>query len=163
MKKMLLGLLLVTAFSATVRAADHAADEAALRKSSDEFVASWNKNDYKALAAKFTVDGDLINPAGRQAKGTAEIEKLFQDEQTTVMKGSTFSNTVRSIQWVAEVPVVTWDSVITGMHDPTGNALPPFKCIVTIVYAKKDGKWLAANGRPMAPLAPLPPAGAPAK
>jgi hypothetical protein len=101
MKKILFGLLLAAAFSATVRAADHAADEAALRKSSDEFVASWNKNDYKALAAKFTSDADLINPAGRQAKGSAEIEKLFQDEQTTVMKGSSFSNTVRSIQWVS--------------------------------------------------------------
>ena len=45
----LLGLVLPTAFGATVRAADHAADEAAIRKSGDEFVAAWNKNDERVV------------------------------------------------------------------------------------------------------------------
>jgi uncharacterized protein (TIGR02246 family) len=161
MKKILLGLLLATAFGAPLMAADHAADEAAIRKSGDEFVAAWNKNDYKALAAKFTADGDLINPSGRPAKGTAEIEKLFQDEQTSMMKGTTFKRTVRSVQWIGpEVAIETWDATVDGMHDPAGNTIPTLKHIVTIVFAKKDGKWRAAVVRPMVPVSPPP---APAK
>jgi uncharacterized protein (TIGR02246 family) len=155
MKKTLLAILLAAAAASAALAADHTADEAAIRKGGDEFAAAWNKNDYKALAAKFTADADLINPMGRQAKGSAEVEQLFKDEQSSIMKGSTFTRTIRATQWVApEAAVQTWDAVVTGMHDPMGNAVPPLKHIVTVVFVKQGESWLVANARPMVPQPP---------
>lgn len=165
MKKALLAVGLVVVLAAGAVAAEKASDEAAIRKQGEEFAAAWNKNDYKTIASKFTADGDLINPMGRVAKGASEIEKLFQDEQTSVMKGTTFTRTSRSLQWVGpQVAVETWDATVTGMHSPDGKDLPPLKHIVTIVWVQKDGKWLAAVARPMAPVPPPPSSGAaPAK
>ena len=42
------------------------------------------------------------------------IEKLFQDEQTTMMKGTTYSRTVTTIGWLAPtVAFETWDATVT--------------------------------------------------
>ena len=63
-----------------------------------------------------------------------------------------------TIGWLAPtVAFETWDATVTGMHDPEGKPMPPFKHIVTIVLTKKDGQWLAAVVRPMAPLPMTPP------
>src|SRR5690348_26079 len=68
-------------------------DKDAVSKTAQDFAAAWNKHDAKALTAFFTDDGDLINPMGRHARGKAEIEKLFQDEQAGVFKSSQFTAT----------------------------------------------------------------------
>src|SRR5690242_4541695 len=97
-RRLLSALLAVIILSpaALLRAQDGGAEDAAIRKRHDEWCDAWNKHDPKAMAAFWTADGDLINPFGRHAKGTAEIEKLFTEEQSGPMKESTYAGTVES-------------------------------------------------------------------
>jgi uncharacterized protein (TIGR02246 family) len=130
------------------------ADEAAIRKLSNDFFAAWSRDDVKAMTATFAEDADLINPFGRVARGRAEIEKLFTDEHAGPFKGTRYEAAVSLRMLAPTVALGDWESTVTGMHDPAGKALPPFKHHVAAVYVKKGGRWLAAAARPYAFLPP---------
>ena len=136
------------------RAQDHAEDDAAIKKRHDEWCDAWNKHDPKAMAAFWTADGDLINPFGRHAKGTAEIEKLFTEEQSGPMAGSTYSGTIESIRYLGSgenlVAIVDVAGEITGMKGADGAAMPTFKHHVTYISRKVDGKWMEEAARAFA-------------
>lgn len=131
-------------------------DDAAILKVHEEFAASWNKNDYKAQAAAFADDADLINPLGRVAKGKAEIEKLYMDEQTTAFKGSRFASDCKGgvHRVTPDVAVVTCSFQVTGAKLPDGSSMPAMKGLYTATMRKVKNKWLIVAGRPMIPFTP---------
>jgi len=125
-----------------------AATRAAIDKRMQEFVAAWNKHDSKAMAAVWANHCELINPFGMKASGRAEIEKLFEGEQGGVMKATTYTINSESFMKIAGGAVVMdLESVLTGMVDPAGQALPPFTHHVTLVYVREGGQWRAAAVR----------------
>src|SRR5205823_13298074 len=116
--------------------------KAAIERTEAEFVAAWNVHDAKKMAMFWEADGDLINPVGRHAQGRAEIEKLLHDEQTTMFKATTYtivSQTIRLLS--ATIAVADWESSITGMTGPKGEAAPPFNHHVTVVLRSTGGQW----------------------
>lgn len=130
-------------------------DEAAIREHCATFVAAWNHHDPKAMAATWAEDGNLINPFGRVASNRAEIEKLFIDEHSGAMKGSTYAAPSIAIQMLTPTVALTdWASEVTGMHDPKGNALPVFKHHVVAILVKKDGHWASVAVRAFGDLPP---------
>ena len=142
-------------------AADTSSDETAIRKSTTDFVAAWNHHDAKAMAGVFSDDADLVNPFGRVAKGRAEVEKLFTDEHTTVMRSSTFSIGQIDVRLLSpDVAISEYTSNISGMLDAEGKAIPALKIHVVIISQKKNGKWWPTLARPHAylPTPPAPPA-----
>ncbi|PYQ52672.1 MAG: hypothetical protein DMF59_04020, partial [Acidobacteria bacterium] len=91
-------------------------NEQQIRERLDEFAATWNKHDPTAMAYFWSVDGDLINPSGRKAKGLTEIQRLFQDEQNGVMKNSTYTVTSASIRMLdPTLAIVDSDAEIAGV------------------------------------------------
>jgi uncharacterized protein (TIGR02246 family) len=143
---------------------EDAAREKEVRAVTDAFVAAWNKDDSRAMAAEWAPDGDLINPFGRWAKGRAEVEKLFADEHSTAMKGSTYALSNYQVRFPSPaIACADWDGEITGMHNPDGSAMSPFKHHVNVLYAKKAGHWWAVAGRAAAFLPPPAAPSAPAK
>lgn len=125
-------------------------DEEAVKDVLDQLVAAWNIHDAKAIAALWAPDGDLINPFGRVAKGRPEVEKLFTDEHTSFMKGTTYSVTSISVTVLgSEAAVLDCDAKVTGMKAPDGSDLPVFDHHVTVVMAKKDGAWWIVAARPV--------------
>jgi uncharacterized protein (TIGR02246 family) len=151
MKRVLAMVLIAMATTATAAvAAESASDEAAIRQVADRFVAAWNKNDWQAMAALCAPDGDLINPFGRVANGRAAVEQLFHDEQTGVMKGTTYTIGEQSIRMIApDVALAEWASTVTGIKRADGSAAPPFVHHVTVVMKKVDGKWMMEAARPV--------------
>ena len=136
------------ALAACAAATGFAQDETAIQKTMSDFTAAWNRHDVKAMTAVFTEDADLINPFGRLAKGRVDIEKLFQQEQTTIMKESTYKLGEGVIRLVAPtVAVSDFDGEILGVHGPAGEPAPPFKHHVTSVHVKKGGKWMTLSAR----------------
>ncbi len=133
-------------------------EDAAILKVHEDFAANWNKNDYKAMAAMFADDADLINPLGRVAKGKAEIEKLYQDEQTTAFKGSHFTSDCAAGLHVIkpDVAVVTCSFTVTGGKLPDSKPMPPLKGIYTATMVKANNRWQVVAGRPMIPVTPPP-------
>jgi len=163
MKRLLLLPLLFGLMALPTARADQKEEDAAIHQRHDEWTAAWNKHDPKLLAAFFTVDGDLINPWGRQAKGAAEIEKLFTDEHTGTgfAVGSTYSGTIESIRYLGKnVAIVDVAGEVHLAKAADGTEPPPVKHHLTWVAEKQHGKWMAAACRPCIP-APMP--AAPAK
>jgi uncharacterized protein (TIGR02246 family) len=133
------------------------ADETAVRARCADFVTAWNHHDPKAMAATWAEDGNLINPFGRVASNRAEIEKLFTDEHGSMMKGTTYETPSINVQFLTpKVALTDWVSVVTGMHDDKGNALPVFKHHVVGIFMKKNGEWSAVAVRAFADLPPPP-------
>jgi uncharacterized protein (TIGR02246 family) len=151
MRKVILIVLAVGSIaSLAVAASEKGGSEAQVRARSQEFVASWNRHDPKAMAGVWASDGDLINPFGRMAKGRNEVEKLLTEEQSGVMKGTTFTvmdMTVRMLK--PDVALAEWDIEIAGMHAPDGSPIPTQKMHVNNVMVKKAGEWWTVAARPV--------------
>jgi uncharacterized protein (TIGR02246 family) len=102
------------------------------------------------VAALWAPDGDLINPFGRVARGRAEVEKLFADEHSAMMKGTTFKVESEAVRLLGpSAAVMDWDAAVVGMTGPDGKAIPPFKNHVTIVLMKQGDTWWVAAARPV--------------
>lgn len=131
-------------------------EDAAILKVHDDLAASWNKHDYKAMSALFADDADLINPLGRVAKGRAEIEQLYKDEQTGSFKASHFvSDCKGNVHMVTrDVAVVTCSFEVTDGSLPDGKVMPPLKGLYTATMRKTKKQWRIVAGRPMIPFTP---------
>ncbi len=134
-------------------------DAKAVSARGQEFVAAWNKDDAKGMAALWAPRGDLINPFGRVAQGRAEVEKLFADEHAGVMKGTTFKVESEGVRVLGPTAaIMDWDVDVVGMVGPDGKAMPPLKHHITVVLAKRAGTWWIEAARPVLY---APPPGAP--
>jgi uncharacterized protein (TIGR02246 family) len=148
MKKLLSLPVLFALFVLPAASAGQKEDDAAIHQRSAEWDAAWNKHDAKLMAAFFVADGDLVNPFGRQAHGQAEVEKLFTEEQSGVMAGTTYTGTIENIRHLGKnIAIVDVAAEISGMKGPDGAVAPPFKHHVTWIAEKKDGKWMAVGAR----------------
>jgi uncharacterized protein (TIGR02246 family) len=137
-----------------------AEDQRALLKLEEDFAAAWNKGDYKAMAALWDDDGDLINPVGRVARGRAEIEKLFLADQTGPFKATHFTITcpatgIRMVK--SDVAVVDCSWEVTGAKDAVSQARPPMTGLSSGVAMKSGGRWRWVAGRAMVPIPPMGP------
>ena len=151
------GILVLSLLLATAVVASPVVDQ--VRAVGDSFAAAWNKHDAKMMAAMWAPDGDLMNPSGRYASGQAEIQRLFQEEHSAVMKTSTYKNLRSSVHPIdADAAVGDWDIEISGMTGPDGKAVPVQKTHVTCVLKRAGGKWWIESARaynllPAAPMA----------
>ena len=127
-------------------------DEQAIRKMVTQFVEAWNRNDAKALAGQFTSDGDLINPAGRIARGRNEVEKLLTEEHTGRFKGTHINMTLKHLRFLKpDIAIGDEEFEVTGLQGPQAT----LKGLVTFVVRKDGDHWLITSGRPMVPV-PMP-------
>jgi uncharacterized protein (TIGR02246 family) len=127
----------------------NASDEAAIKKCVADFSAAWNKHDPKAMAATWAEDADLINPFGRAARGRAEIEKLFTDEQSMAMKGTTYTVLDTNVRMLSpDIALCELSGQIANMKDPSGTPMPLFKHHVVLIAMKRNGTWWPTIVRP---------------
>ncbi len=114
-----------------------AADEAAIRKSVESYVAAFNKGDEKALAAMWSPEAVYTNPlSGEQVVGRAEIEKQFATIFANA-KGAKLEAKTDSIKFVSPNVAVEQGTakVIRPDQEPENSQY-------TAVYVKRDGQWL---------------------
>ena len=167
MKKILVGSLLLGLLTTVGVWADEKENEKekaeteAITKCHADFMAAWNKHDAKAVAAFWSPKGDLIDPWGVRAKGTAEIEKFFAGQFAGAMKTSVYSGKIVDIIFPkAEIAVVNVEAEVSGMVGADGKDIPAFKHHVTWFAYKRGEHWVAIAARPVA-YPPMP--AAPAK
>ena len=131
-------------FGVSAYAADHSADEAAIRALEARQPEAWNMHDAKAYANLFTEDGDCVNIVGWWWKGRAEIEKKLTDAYVYVFKESRLTITNMDIRFLtSDVAVAHVRWTMTGARTPTGLPVPQ-QGIQTHVLQKKNGQWLIA-------------------
>ena len=114
-----------------------AADEAAIRKAVESYVAAFNQGDAKALAAMWSPEAVYTNPlSGEQVVGREEIEKQFAAIFAEA-KGAKLEAKTDSIQFV---------SPSVGIEHGTAKVIVPDQAPeeteYTAVYVKRDDQWL---------------------
>src|SRR3954453_2760466 len=91
----------LSCFVSNVCRANHADDEAAIRKSDDAYVEAYNKQDAKALAALWSPEAVYVDPeTGDGAVGREEIEKEFA-ETFNGLKDAKLAIDVKAIKFLS--------------------------------------------------------------
>ena len=123
------------AFSAS--AADGTADKAAIEKAIASYVAVFNARDAKALAEHWSPEGVYTSRlSGEQVVGREALEKEFTalfDE----VKGAKLEVSTESIEFVS--PNVALEQGTASVIKPDAE---PANSSYSVVYVKRDGKWL---------------------
>jgi uncharacterized protein (TIGR02246 family) len=100
------------------------------------FIEAFNKGDAKAVAAFWTPDGDYVDEVGKQFKGRAAIEKLYE-KVFAGNKGAKLTVTVTSAKMVGTD--VALEDGITEVTPANGD--PGTAARFSAVLVKKDGEW----------------------
>lgn len=136
----LIAAILVSSSACLVGADDlnrQEADEAAIRKAVESYVATFNRGDAKALAAMWAPEAVYTNPlSGEQVVGREEIEKQFAAIFTDT-KGAKLEAKTDAVQFVS--PNVAVEQGTAKVVRPEGE---PEETQYTAIYVKRDGKWL---------------------
>jgi uncharacterized protein (TIGR02246 family) len=101
-----------------------------------EFITAFNRGDAKALAGFWVPDGDYVDQVGRQFKGRAAIERLYE-KVFAARKGAKLAITVTSARQVTSDVAI--EDGITEVAPGDGG--PGTAARFTAVLVKKDGVW----------------------
>ncbi|MCE9544300.1 MAG: SgcJ/EcaC family oxidoreductase [Planctomycetia bacterium] len=117
--------------------ARQAADEAAIRKSVESYVASFNQGDAGALAALWAPTAVYTNPlSGEQVAGRDAIKKQFAAIFDNA-KGAKLEAKTESIQFISPSVAVERGTAKVIRADQA-----PEESDYTAVYVKRDDQWL---------------------
>src|SRR5262249_42978849 len=122
------------------------ADERALRELHQAFLAAFNKGDVEAVVALHTPDVDFLGFDAQMSKGRAELGKRLASGSAKY-KSAKLQSPFGSLRFLTpDVAIADRPSGLTPR--PEGG---PNNVHATVVYVKRDGKWLIAGVRLMSP------------
>jgi uncharacterized protein (TIGR02246 family) len=118
--------------------ANHAQDEAAIRKMVADVQDAWNRRDPQgmAAAAHLTKDYDHINVGGKWGSGKDQAEKNMNDFFAT--RGSTVPTVAQSIE---KLRFITPDVAISVVRHRYSNDQRTWEALSTSVLHKMNGEW----------------------
>jgi uncharacterized protein (TIGR02246 family) len=119
-----------------------AADLAAIRKASQDFVAAFDKGDATAVAALWTEDGDYIDEGGQKFAGREAIQKEYE-AFFTAHQGTKIQLVIDSLRLLSPSAAIEDGRAILSPA-PSGA---PGTSKYTAVHVKVDGKWLVSTIR----------------
>jgi uncharacterized protein (TIGR02246 family) len=114
-----------------------------------EFIAAYNRGDARAVAAFWAPDGDYVDQVGREYKGRAAIEKLYE-KVFAARKGAQLTIHVSSSKQLS--PDVALEDGVTEVTSAEGG--PPTVARFSAVLVKKDGQWYVQSVRDTVPQPP---------
>jgi uncharacterized protein (TIGR02246 family) len=114
-----------------------AAEEAAIHKAVEAYVAAFNRADAKALAALWAPEAVYVNPlSGEQVVGREAIEGQFAAVFAEA-KGAKLKATTDAIQFISPNVAVEHGTAIVLIPEQA-----PEETQYTAVYVKRDDQWL---------------------
>ena len=150
-------LMIGTAVSANARSNEGGMrgdmiNEDRIRALYGEFAAAWNRHEPATLAEFWAIDGDTIEPDGRQAKGRDEVLVLLQKQHDSVFSDTTLSLGIDDVYFLtANVALVDGSYAISGIRSPSGEPIAPRKGLLTAILIEERGEWQIAASRLMIP------------
>ena len=124
----------------SVDAGEESADEAAIRKGAEAFVASYNSHDAKAVAELFSLKAEITDEDGDLVKGREAIQQDFEKVFKSFPK-STIKIEISSIR-VLTPNIAIEEGTLRGKGDPDGDEnLSSY----VAVHVKVDGRWMIAS------------------
>jgi uncharacterized protein (TIGR02246 family) len=122
--------------------ADRSADEAAVKKAVEGLVADFGKGDAKAVAGRWTAEGEYINHDGATFHGRAALEKGYT-ETFGKNPGNKLEVEIDSVRFPSRD-----NAVVEGhfkLRKGKGADLVVSRC--SLLYAREDGNWHIAIAR----------------
>jgi uncharacterized protein (TIGR02246 family) len=116
-------------------------DEKAIRAVDEAYVVAYNKGDGKALTALFTEDAEVIEAEGVRYKWREAIEKSYADT-FAASPGVKVAFEIESIRFIS--PDVAREEGRTVVTPAKGA---PVARLYSVLYVKRDGRWLMADVR----------------
>jgi uncharacterized protein (TIGR02246 family) len=120
---------------------DRPADRDAVRKALDGFVAAFQKGDGKAVAARWTAEGEYTDDEGTTFRGRPALEKSYA-EFFAKNPGNSLQVEVGTIRFPSR------DNAVVEGHfklRDKGGELVVSRC--SFLYTREDGQWLIAIAR----------------
>jgi uncharacterized protein (TIGR02246 family) len=121
-------------------------DEQAIRDLQQAASAAFAKGDAKAMAARYAPEGDRLGADGQMTKGRAALEKGYAN-LLAQNKGAALRISPDSLRFITSDVAIT-DGTVELTPAPESG---PSKMHATVVYVKRDGKWLITALRLMVP------------
>ena len=115
-------------------------DEKAIRAVDAAFARDYNRGDSKALAALFTDDAEAIEADGERLLGREPIERRFA-ETFAASPGVQIAIEIGSIRFLS--PDVAREEGHTVIKAKDAQQVRPY----TVLFVKRDGKWLISSVR----------------
>lgn len=128
-------------------------DEKAIQAHVSQMVSDWNTHEFKNMDSYTTEDVEWVNIVGMWWQGRAEVKAAHQGIFDRMFKNVPFiQKSLKTRFLTKDVAVATLISSVGEFFPPDGidhgnNKMPATDDILTLVFVKKNGKWLLASGQ----------------
>lgn len=146
-------LLSVTLFLMMSFFSNAQTDEKQIQNQVNQMVSDWNTHDFKNMDSYMTEDVEWINIVGMWWKGREEVKAAHQGNFSAFFKNVPFTQKSLKTRFITkDVAVSTLVSSVGEFFPPDGidhgnNKMPASDDILTLVFIKKNGKWLLTSGQ----------------
>ena len=116
-------------------------------------VSDWNTHEFKNMDSYTTEDVEWVNIVGMWWKGRAEVKSAHQGIFDAMFKGVPFTQKNLKMRFLTkDVAIATLISSVGAFFPPDGidhgnNKMPATDDILTLIFVKKNGKWLLTSGQ----------------
>lgn len=117
-------------------------DEVAIRQSAAAFAKLFNAGDAKAIAARWTEDGEYVNEYGQRFVGRQAIQKEYE-EFFAQFPGTQIQVKVDSVKMISPEVAIAEGTATLG----TADAPAPISSRYIVVRVKRNNEWLTASAR----------------
>lgn len=122
-------------------------DSVAIQRQIQAFIDNWNVHDYRSMNAYTTEDVDWVNIVGMWWKGRKEVQYAHQVFHQTMFKNVSLVLKSSAIRFVTkDVAIAHIRTHYGSFITPGGNKMGNTDDLATLVYVKKNGKWLLTAG-----------------
>lgn len=128
-------------------------DEKQIQSQVAQMVSDWNTHEFQNMDSYMTDDVEWVNIVGMWWKGRAEVKAAHKGNFGAFFKGVPFTQKSLKTRFLTkDVAVATLISSVGEFFPPDGidhgnNRMPAGDDILTLVFVKKNGKWLIASGQ----------------
>lgn len=128
-------------------------DEKEIQMQVSQMVSDWNTHEFKNMDSYTMEDVEWVNIVGMWWKGRTEVKSAHQGIFDAMFKGVPFTQKSLKTRFLTkDVAIATLISHVGEFFPPDGidhgnNKMPASDDILTLVFVKKNNKWLLASGQ----------------
>jgi uncharacterized protein (TIGR02246 family) len=128
-------------------------DEESVKGQVTRLVSDWNSHKFENMDSYTTEDVEWVNIIGIWWKGRTEVKEGHQRNFNAIFKGVEFKQKSLKIRFLtSDVAIANLICHVGEFFPPDGvdhgnNKMPAADDLLTLVYIKKNGKWLLSAGQ----------------
>ena len=148
MKQMFFSMILALVTTSLSFAQNTVNDEKEIEAGIDALIKSWNDHNYADMKNYATEDCEWVNIVGMWWKNRDEVQNAHDAFHKTIFKDVPLSKIKTTIRFITgDVAIVHLEQHIGAYTTPSGHQFPEADNHTTLVFVKKDMKWLLTTGQ----------------